>query len=159
MILLTVGMQLGFDRLVASMDAITPSLGQPVIAQTGIGTYPPQHMQAQHAFSPEEFEALAAQADLIVAHAGIGSVLTARRHNIPIVLVPRRVDLGEHRNDHQLATAAQLRGREMIFVADTEDDLPYAIRLALAATQSSGHTKPASLNQLQAAISCFIAGD
>lgn len=38
MILATVGMQLGFDRLIKAMDALAPGLGQPVIAQVGKGT-------------------------------------------------------------------------------------------------------------------------
>ena len=77
MILVTVGMQLGFDRLIAAMDRIAPDLGLPVIAQTGKGTYRPQHMDARPRIAPAEFEALVSEARLIVSHAGIGTVLTA----------------------------------------------------------------------------------
>lgn len=159
MILLTVGTQLGFDRLVAAMDAIAPDLDQPLIAQTGPGRYTPLNMQAEPFFRPSDFEELVARSMLIIAHAGIGSVLSARRHNTPIVLMPRRAKLGEHRNDHQLATAAHLRDREMIFVADDESDLPGAIERALAAGQSAHQSQPAGLAQLQSAISAFILGD
>lgn len=159
MILLSVGKQLGFDRLVMAMDAIAPQLGHDVIAQTGAGTFSPRNMQAQAHFSAEEFEQLVAAADLIVAHAGIGSVLSARRHGRPIVLMPRRAELREHRNDHQLATAHQLRGRSQIFIADRESDLPGQIAAALASTQTTRPETPAALAQLQAAIARFIAGD
>lgn len=158
MILLTVGTQLGFDRLIAAMDAIAPSLDQPVIAQTGIGSYTPQHMRAQPTFDPAQFDGLAAQADLIISHAGIGSVLTARRHNKPIVLMPRHADLGEHRNDHQLATAAQLRGRAKIFVAENTRDLASTIHTALGHAERVEHCAPANLEHLRSAVSDFILG-
>ncbi|MGO8484848.1 hypothetical protein AB9F39_37290, partial [Rhizobium leguminosarum] len=37
--------------------------------------------------------------------------------------VPRQAALGEHRNDHQLATVSQLVGRPGIYVAHPDDDL------------------------------------
>ena len=41
----------------------------------------------------------------IVAHAGMGTILTALEIGKPLLVMPRRAALGEHRNDHQLATA------------------------------------------------------
>ena len=46
MILVTVGMQLGFDRLVQAMDKLTPALSEPVVAQIGKSTFRPQHMRS-----------------------------------------------------------------------------------------------------------------
>ena len=85
-------------------------------------------------------------AELVVAHAGIGSVVTAGEHGKPIVLLPRRARLGEHRNDHQRDTVAHLAGRPGIFVADDEGALPARIaggarrrrRQALAPTAPAG---------------------
>ena len=37
--------------------------------------------------------------------------------------MPRRAELGEHRNDHQRATAERFRDRKGIFVADDEETL------------------------------------
>lgn len=118
MILVTVGMQLGFDRLIKAMDEIAPTLDEPVIAQIGPGAYEPHQMEAHRNIAASEFETLARQARLIVAHAGIGSVLTAQRAGTPIVLFPRNASFGEHRNDHQVATAKQLRRRSGIYVAE-----------------------------------------
>lgn len=155
MILVTVGMQLGFDRLIEAMDAIAPQLDTPVIAQTGKGTYQPQNMEARVAISPREFEALVAQSRLIVSHAGIGTVLTAARYSKPVVLFPRRAGLGEHRNDHQLATIANLAGRPGILIAENEVDLAPAIKQGLALGDISHRVseQAASLNR---AIALFI---
>ena len=42
----------------------------------------------------------------------------------PLVIVPRRHALGEHRNDHQLATAQALVGLSGLHVAWEIEDLP-----------------------------------
>ncbi len=156
MILVTVGTQLGFDRLVRAMDALAPELPAAVFIQTGPGTYAPQNCEAQANLSPGEFDALVDRASLIVSHAGIGSVLTAQRLAKPIVIVPRRAALGEHRNDHQLATASELRGRRGIIVALDDGDLREAIRLGLASGPAEDRA-PESLECLKRAIRAFIA--
>ncbi|MEO1220884.1 MAG: glycosyltransferase, partial [Pseudomonadota bacterium] len=111
MILVTVGMQLGFDRLIKAMDDLAPNLGIEVIAQIGRGEYQPQNMESRISIAPAEFAKLVERCRLIVAHAGIGTVLTAQRFQKPILLMPRRYDHGEHRNDHQVATVRHLQGR------------------------------------------------
>ena len=155
MILVTVGMQLGFDRLIEAMDEIAPSLDMPVIAQVGRGTFQPQNMEVRAQIAPREFEALIAQSRLIVSHAGIGTVLTAARYSKPVVLLPRRANLGEHRNDHQRATADQLRGRPGILIADGEADLLSKIEEGRD-MKSAEHSVSAQVEQLNQAIAQFI---
>jgi len=50
--------------------------------------------------------------------------------------MPRRFDLGEHRNDHQLATVSKLRGLAGIFVAEEEDSVPATMDEALRAVRT-----------------------
>jgi UDP-N-acetylglucosamine transferase subunit ALG13 len=154
-IIVTVGMQLGFDRLIAAMDGLAPDLGMNVIAQTGKGTYAPRNMEVRTKIAPAEFEALVEKAQLIVAHAGIGTVLTAARCRKPIVLMPRRADLGEHRNDHQLATVNQLAGRPGILIAADETELPARIAEGLAITDWSATPSPTA-RRLHDALAGFI---
>lgn len=155
MILVTVGMQLGFDRLITAMDKLAPDLGMPVIAQTGKGTYQPQHMAARARIAPAEFETLVGQCRLIVSHAGIGTVLTAARCEKPILLMPRRASLGEHRNDHQRATVSKLAGRPGILVAQDETELPARIAEGLALTNWQAQ-QSATVRQLHCALAAFI---
>lgn len=72
MILVTVGMQLGFDRLIRAMDELAPSLGMEVIAQTGKGSYVPANMTAREKIGPGEFEELIQRSRLIVSTLGSG---------------------------------------------------------------------------------------
>lgn len=157
MILVTVGMQLGFDRLIEAMDRIAPTLDSEVIAQTGIGTYVPQNMTARQKIAPEEFEQLVVQSRLIVSHAGIGTVLTAMRFSKPIVLFPRRLDHGEHRNDHQVATVNNLDGRPGLLVAHEEGDLAPRIAEGLKMDAANQPVSPTAA-MLQGAIARFIEG-
>lgn len=128
MILVTVGTQLPFDRLVAAMDAIAADLGEPVMAQIGVTSYGPRHLDWASTLSPVKFDAAIASARLLVSHAGTGSILAAQSHRIPVILMPRRADLGEHRNDHQLATVAGLAGRPGLYVANDADELAALVR-------------------------------
>lgn len=124
MIFLTLGTQLPFDRLVRALDgwcatrARDDVFGQ--IADPGPDGYRPQHFDWVAHLAPEAYRARFAAADLIVAHAGMGSIITAMELGKPIVLMPRRADLGEHRNDHQMATAKRFAERPGIRVV--QDD-------------------------------------
>ena len=63
------------------------------------------------------------RADAIVAHAGIGTILTALEIGRPLLVMPRRAALGEHRNDHQLTTARRFAELGKVKVAFDEVEL------------------------------------
>lgn len=155
MILVTVGMQLGFDRLIQAIDELAPTLPVPVFAQIGKGTYQPRNMETAISISPVEFDKLLDRTTLIVSHAGIGTVLTAQRHNKPILLFPRSAAMGEHRNDHQLATVKELQGRPGIAVAMTVEELPSAINAGLTLAMNEAAVFP-QRKKLRTAIESFI---
>lgn len=122
-IVVTVGTQLPFDRLIKMVDEVAPSLNEEVFAQTGLGRYAPKHLAWSTNIEASEFDERLRDCSIIVSHAGIGTVLKAYRYVKPIILVPRLSSLGEHRNDHQLATVSQLRKRSGIYVAESKDEL------------------------------------
>jgi len=119
----TVGTQLAFPRLITALDAIAGLHGLEIIAQTCDPTPGTHHIECREHLAPAEFDALFARAELVVAHAGIGTILTARTLAKPLLLMPRRVSLGEHRNDHQMATARFVAAFAGIRIAWTESDL------------------------------------
>ncbi|CAN5415819.1 N/A [soil metagenome] len=123
MIFLTVGTQLPFDRLIRLVDDAALGLDEEIFGQIGKRSELPLNFPSSPNLDPREFERQMAAARVIISHAGIGSILSARKHRKPIVLFPRRVAFGEHRNDHQLATCAQLIGRPGIYVAYDDDEL------------------------------------
>lgn len=127
MILVTVGTQLPFDRLIRAIDAWAVESGEKVIAQIGPGEFEPVAAEFRRFYSVAELNELMASADIIVSHAGMGSILTAMTLGKPIAIVPRRAALGEHRNDHQLATAKRFEGNDFVEVVFDEKLLGEAI--------------------------------
>ena len=123
MILVTVGMQLPFPRFVAIMDTIAGEIGERVVGQIGTQGEPVTHMEALGQMAPDAFEGLMREARVIVSHVGAGTVLTARRLGKPLVVFPRKASLGEHRNEHQMDTAAHLSDIPGLYVAYSEEEL------------------------------------
>lgn len=123
MIFLTVGGQLPFDRLVAALDEVAPRMNEPVFGQIGNTAYRPENFETVQFLTPEEFRERFSQARAVVAHAGIGTILSAKQARKPVILMPRRARFGEHRNDHQLATVAQLGHIEGVHIAQTAEEI------------------------------------
>lgn len=134
MIFVTIGSMFPFDRLIRVMDGwAAANPGVETLAQIGDGAYEPVHMRWVRRLDQAAFARTVAGAWLIVAHAGMGSVITADEFGKPIVILPRLQDRGEHTTDHQVATANWLRARPGIHVADRDEDLGPRIAEALAA--------------------------
>lgn len=156
MIFATTGTQLAFPRLMAALDALAPDLGEEIIAQAGpdpdaVAAYPALDIRSH--LTPADYDRTVAQARVLVAHAGIGTILTARRHGKPLILVPRRHDLGEHRNDHQLATARQVADLEGIHIAWKVGELP-----ALLARRDLPAARDADTSDRRRDLTGFIEG-
>jgi exopolysaccharide biosynthesis glucuronosyltransferase PssE len=155
-IFLTVGTQLPFDRLVRAVDEWAGRTGRTdVVAQTGPANYVPVHLSHRPFISPAEFASYAANAELIVSHAGMGTILSALGRGKPIVVMPRLAALGEHRNDHQLATAHKLRELRGIQVAMDETEL-VALLNGAGAMSTVDRIGPYASKELLACVSHFI---
>lgn len=123
MIFLTVGTQLPFDRLVQAIDLLAAETGAEVFGQIGPSGYKPANFPYVEYIESDEFERKVRQSQFIVSHAGMGSILTAMEYEKVAVLMPREAKLGEHRNDHQKATAARFAGNPYVRVATSIDEL------------------------------------
>lgn len=123
MIFVTIGTQAPFDRLIKLIDEYAPLLDEEIIAQVYHSDYKPKNIKTLEFLAPDEFNELFDQARLIVAHAGMGTILSALQRHKPIIIFPRIAALGEHRNEHQLATARKFKEMGTIYVAMDETEL------------------------------------
>lgn len=124
MIFVTVGAQMPFDRLVGAVDEWATSRQRTdVLAQIGPSELRTTTVSTVRFMKPEEFRSRVANARIIVAHAGMGTIITALELGKPIIVMPRRGNLRETRNDHQVATARQLQDAGRITVAYDEREL------------------------------------
>ena len=108
MILVTIGLMYGFDRLIKEMDEIAGRIDEEVIMQIGETEYEPKNTK-HFRFAPrEKMGGLYEDARVVVCHAGVGSILTALEHDKPVIAVPRRKKYSEHVDDHQLDIAGEM---------------------------------------------------
>jgi UDP-N-acetylglucosamine transferase subunit ALG13 len=131
-IFVTVGTQGPFDRLIKAVDYWAGRTGRTdVMAQVGTSAYTPRHIQHSPFISPTLCGRYMADSQLIVSHAGMGSILSALELGKPILVMPRLASLGEHRSEHQLSTARHFRERGTIYVAMDEHELVSRLEAAL----------------------------
>ena len=160
MIFVTIGSMFPFDRMIRAMDAwvLAEGQGEEVLAQIGAGDYEPRHMEWVRKLDRPAYGAAIRRSRLVVAHAGVGSIVTAGENGRPIVVLPRRAHLGEHTSDHQVETVGWLREKPWVHVADDEAALPGRIAAAIAASAAGermGRTAdPAFIDRIRR----FIAG-
>lgn len=137
---LTVGTQIPFDRLVRSIERwVAANPGWEVFAQIGDSKLRPVGMEYHRFIELDEYQRRIEWCDLIVAHAGIGAILSALESAKPILIMPRRVALKEHRNDHQIATAERFAELGRVHVAMDEDEVPERM-IEIQQTHASGAT-------------------
>lgn len=123
MIFVTIGTQAPFDRFIKIIDEVAPEVGEEIVAQVYKGSFKPKHIKTIDFLAPDEFDALFEKARLIVSHAGMGTILSALKQHKPIIIFPRIAANGEHRNEHQLATAEKFKEMGSVYVAMNEGEL------------------------------------
>ena len=135
MIFLSVGSELPFSRLVKAVDEwVRANAEVEVVAQIGKLSdqdYVPSHSEYHNFVDPKKYSQLAEASIVMIAHAGMGSIMSAMTIGKPLVILPRRAELREATTDHQCATAKKFEGKDGIFVAWNEYEIGQAISNAL----------------------------
>lgn len=135
----TYGFRRAVERLVALLPHVTGDDAE-VLWQVGATDTSGLPIDARDVIPAHELASAIAAADLVIAHAGIGSALTALEAGKLPVLVPRRQEQGEHVDDHQVLIADDLDRRQLAVSRDadelTSDDL---LRAAAGAVTALPH--------------------
>lgn len=130
-----------FDRLVRAAAALPPD--EDAFVQYGSSREP---HGAGEWVAFVEFDVLAARmerARAVVCHAGVGSIMLARKCGHRPVVLARRLHLGEAVDDHQLHLARRLHAAGLVTLVEDERELATAVaaaggRLAGTAAQIAG---------------------
>ena len=123
MIFVIAGTQEPFDRMLRAIDEWAVGQDHFIFAQIADAKYKPANFSFVDFISPLEFNENFKKADIIISHAGMGTIIMALEHQKPILVMPRLAKFGEHRNDHQLATAKGFEKLGLINVAYDEIEL------------------------------------
>jgi UDP-N-acetylglucosamine transferase subunit ALG13 len=111
---------IGFQRLVRRLLEILPPDAD-VLWQTGDTDVSGLGIAGHHALPERELSEAIRAADVLVAHAGVGTALAAFEVGKCPILVPRRLAHGEHVDDHQIQIAGELSRRGLAITADADE--------------------------------------
>lgn len=105
LIFVTLGTQdKSFHRLLEKLDKMIDSgiIQDEVIVQAGSTVYKSDHMKIFDYIDMAEFNAFIERCDLLITHAGVGTIINGINHHKKILAVARREKYGEHENEHQV---------------------------------------------------------
>lgn len=124
-----------FDRLVDWADRWAVSRGAGAFVQFGTSG-PPRHAEGRDLVSQDELAGLLARASAVVCHGGPGTIMAARDSGHLPIVVPRRPELGEHVDEHQVLFSARLAAEGQVRVAAAEHELHGLLDLALESPET-----------------------
>jgi len=152
MIFVTCGSSpIGFKRLMRALEVLPAS---ELTVQHGPAASPP--CATAYDFLPfGRVVELMQEADLVISHAGVGSIMCAlQAGHVPIVF-PRLKRHGETVDDHQLELALALAERGTVLIATTPDEL----RVAVESAPRRGARRTLHGEGLNAAVRAAIRGE
>ncbi|MDD5173251.1 MAG: glycosyltransferase [Candidatus Omnitrophica bacterium] len=156
MIFITIGNYSPFDRMVRVIDKWAALRGRTdIFAQIGSTNWRPEHIKWTDFLKPEEFDRKMQEANVVIAHAGAGTILKALELGKPILVMPRRPHLHETPNNHQLFMAKRFQDLGRIAMAQDESDLMAKLD-HLEALRGAERISPVASRSLLEAIRDFM---
>ena len=101
-----------------------------IIVQAGSTKFESKDMKIMDYIPVKEFEELIDKADLIICHAGVGTILTALKKGKKIIAAARLKKYGEHVNDHQLQILDNFTTEGYILALENFDKIDILIKQA-----------------------------
>ena len=137
-----------FDRMMSALAALPPA---ELIVQHGPSQAP--RCAAAHPYLPfGEILDLMEQADVVVSHAGVGSIMCAlQTGRVPIVF-PRLKRYSETVDDHQAELGTALAERGTVLVASNAEELARAVQSLPPATRRGAFPANGLRDAVHAAI-------
>jgi len=121
-VFVTVGSALQpFDRMLRAVDAALrecPAGAFEGVCQSGSSAVEPHGLRSTRTLARSAFDQEMMAADVVVTHAGVGSICTALRYGHVPVVFPRRARFGEVANDHQVDIARTFAEQGRVVVAE-----------------------------------------
>ncbi len=103
------------------------TIKEEVIVQAGYTKFHSYRMRIIDLMSKEQLEQFQDEADLIITHGGVGSIISSIKKGKKVIAVPRLHEYGEHVNNHQKEIVKDFNDRGYIIGIDNVEDLKQAI--------------------------------
>lgn len=98
-------------------------LKEQVIVQNGHTSFQSEYLDIRPFMAPHELEELYQQADIIITHAGTGSIVRGVKLGKKVIAIPRLSSKGEHVDDHQLEILKQFSDMGYVLPWNENDNL------------------------------------
>ena len=119
-----------FDRLLKKIDYLCEKEiinSREMIVQCAYHDYNPKHFKIIELIDINKVVDIIQNSDLIITHAGTGSIVQAIKFKKRVIIVPRNKDYGEHIDNHQIEIANVLSEKGNATIVNEIDDLDYYI--------------------------------
>ena len=130
MILVLLGTQNNsFHRLLEEIDKLVEKgiIKEEILVQAGHTKYESKNMKIFDLIPSEELEKYQEQADLIITHGGVGSIVGSIKKGKKVIAVPRLHKYHEHVNDHQKQIVETYEKKGYIIGIQNVEELENAI--------------------------------
>ena len=121
-----------FGRLICALNHLVESglyMPEEIVMQASV--FPVEPRFTHHRFIPkDEFSRLLDEAEVVVTHGGVNSIMAPMEQGRPLVIVPRMKRYGEHIDDHQLEISEMMEVKYGVIVVRDMRLLPQAIERA-----------------------------
>lgn len=136
-----------FDRMLEMVKQVIRTLPQPVTVQRGHTHFECDECEVVDFISMDSFLSKISETELVIIHAGAGSVIHAVAAGKVPVVVPRRAKLNEHIDEHQVDFAVALaREGKAVAVLDDADLIALAAHaLEMQATRGGTSGEPSAM--------------
>ena len=125
-----------FNRLLKTIDELVKSsvIRETVFAQRGNSDYIPQYYESVDFISKEDFKDKINEADIVITHAGVSTIISAIGANKPTIVMPRLSKYKEHVDDHQVDICEAFAESNYVIYCQNIDELSQLI------VKSRGHS-------------------
>ncbi len=133
MILITLGTQdKSFIRLLKAVEDCCEKglIQERVVVQSGHTLFSSKYMEVFDYIEYDKFDQLIDQADLVITHGGVGTIMSALRKGKRIIGVARLAQYKEHHNDHQKEILESFDEKGYLIYVRDLDQLEDALYLA-----------------------------
>lgn len=121
-----------FGRIITALNELVEQRQyQPneIVMQSAL--YPVKPNFAHYKFLPlEDFNQYIKEAEVIVAHSGVNSIISCMELEKPLVICPRLYEYGEHVDNHQMEIAQLMHEKYNVLVCTDMKKLPALIEEA-----------------------------
>ena len=104
------------------------NITEEVIVQAGFTKYSSNRMKILNLMSQENLKDLVKKADLIITHAGVGSLKMALEQNKKVITVPRLKKYHEHVNNHQIEIEQEFNKNGWVIGIEDVSELRNALK-------------------------------